>query len=863
MQTSMEKIAFGSDLEIYAIDSKARIPIIYGNGNTGSINITIQNKDLSLGGTISFPLEDGQTLSVNDYIARDGLHIGEETIEFTSRQTIAYGLLQNITLYSEYTHIYSSDDNPVTMKVYYWSTVARDNQIYVLDKYEQLITVFNKDDNETLINPRVQKTQNAESIFTFSIDLHNPKWKEINNPENLYMVDGMMFSTNFDTSFQETISENDEKLMSVTAYERQKLLSRKFVRAWNSTTNIGDGTDDSINTFMVVVLAKGDLPLKNNGNLVDSTHLPGTSGYALDALLYGTGWTTGECDVGLYEDESGEKFYDRLFDLETDQLDIYGNILKVQELWGGILVFDSVNKIVHHRDETLWLPYEGYEVKYRKNMQSLEKTYNNKIITRLCPLGESGLNIKSVNNDSEWLENFSYTDSVLEGIENNPDITDPEQLKKWGERKLKDLCKPSKELTVETILLYQVAGYELETIDLNDIVDVINYNEVEGDIEQLRVVSFDYGVWDKSDAIIELSDITLDSTDIFRKTVSATNSINSGTLDASKVIVYFKNGQSVSDSIRESNTTIEQTKSDLTKTDDEIRAEITQTNTTLNDLSGEVQSQQTTISKLSETIDGLKQSIETKGGYNLLRNSVGYFGNEYWEGTIINDTRSEIRLNNEAFSAILLQGTTDIPGVIVQNIKGIKNGTYNISFNYKKLIDTAEVKVKISEVNKDNSGNEQYVILEGKTNETIDETTGEMKKEPLWTIFEKEIKIKDNNFRIEFVSNDNNSCLISDLILSVGATRQVWTQNQNETISDEVSIGRGIKVANSAMDTFTKIDADGNRIYNMDIYGNPKDIVTEMTDKGIETDEILVRNEATINLLFISQVGDQVWLTGI
>ena len=65
------------------------------------------------------------------------------------------------------------------------------------------------------------------------------------------------------------------------------------------------------------------------------------------------------------------------------------------------------------------------------------------------------------------------------------------------------------------------------------------------------------------------------------------------------------------------------------------------------------------------------------------------------------------------------------------------------------------------------------------------------------------------------------------------------------------------------MDTFTKIDADGNRIYNTDEYGNPKDIVTEMTDKGIETATILVRDEAKINLLFISQVGDQVWLTGI
>ena len=68
---------------------------------------------------------------------------------------------------------------------------------------------------------------------------------------------------------------------------------------------------------------------------------------------------------------------------------------------------------------------------------------NNKIITKLCPLGEGGLNIKKINNNSEWITNFSYTDSILEGIENNPDITDQEQLKKWGERKLKDLCKLS------------------------------------------------------------------------------------------------------------------------------------------------------------------------------------------------------------------------------------------------------------------------------------------------------------------------------------------------------------------------------------------------------------------------------------
>ena len=65
--------------------------------------------------------------------------------------------------------------------------------VYVLDKYEQLIAVFNKEDEDTLINPRVSEKQNAEAIFTFSISPKNEKWKQINNPENLYRVNNKIF----------------------------------------------------------------------------------------------------------------------------------------------------------------------------------------------------------------------------------------------------------------------------------------------------------------------------------------------------------------------------------------------------------------------------------------------------------------------------------------------------------------------------------------------------------------------------------------------------------------------------------------------------------------------------------------------
>ena len=510
--------------------------------------------------------------------------------------------------------------------------------IYVLDKNETLLAMFKKDDKNTIINPKINKTQNSETTFTFSIAINNPKWEQIKNPENLYIVNDMMFSTNFEGSFEEIISDNGEEYINVIAYERQKLLSRKFVRAWNSTTGF-----DVVDTFMVVVLSNGDLPLKNNGQLVNSTYTSGSSGYVLDALLYGTGWTTGICDV------------EGTFDFETDLIDIYENILKVQEIWGGILVFDSLNKKVHHRDETKFLPYSGYEVKYAKNMQSSENRYNNKIITKLCPLGEGNLNIKSVNDGSEWLTNYTYTDTILEGIVNNPDITEPNQLKAWGERKLQDLCKPSKELTVQTVLLNKIKGYELEELDINHIVDVINYQGIENTIEQLRVVNFEYNLWDFSDATIQLSDITLESTDIFKKAVKATNEISEGTLNSSKIIVYYKGGSSVEENIKRVDQEITKTKSDFTKADDEIRATVTQTQDGVNNLTNTVinhteiittlgvsvgdidasvkelkESTEQSINDIKVTSSELSVAISNVGGNNLIRNSAMINGNNFW-----------------------------------------------------------------------------------------------------------------------------------------------------------------------------------------------------------------------------------------
>lgn len=852
MQKRLKKVQLSNDININVINNHGRLETIMGYSTvsnstiqtvSGSIGIYIKKGDIT--SMFTLPLQEellegdlidirnkyeihnwgkiasynGETINTEWISSTGSLSTGAtvyyklnepKLLVYTEAQQTILNQLADIELYNGDNHIYTSNTVKPILKFLYYDVSEIDDDVYVLDKNENLIAVFDIDDEDTMINPQVHDIQNSEATFTFSLSLKSKKWQQINNAENLYYTDNKVFSTNFDECFTADVTEDNEDIVTVTAYERQKLLERKYVRAWNSE----DGFEN-IDTFMCVILSKGNLDLKNNGVLVNSTHLKGTSGYVLDGLLYGTGWTTGTCDV------EGE------FDFETDQVDIYNNVLKVQEIWGGILVIDSVNKIIHHRDETKYLPYDGFEVRYTKNMQSLEKIYNNKIITELCPLGEGGLNIKSVNDGSEWLTNYSYTSSRLQAIENNSDITDPVQLKAWGERKLKQLSQPTKELNVQAILLNQLEGFKQEVIGLNDIVDVIDYQYVVGDIEQLRVVEYTHKIWDNSDAEIVLSDITLDSTDIFKQTVSATDIINNGTLSSNKVVDFFKNGQTLNQTLVQVGQTIEQTKTDLTKSDEAINATVTKVSQTMDDLNKTVLSQAVTIEDLQITVDGLKNQLSTSGGNNMIRNSVGIFGNEYWEGTVVGLTNTDIKVNNISQNAIYLQD-----GSIMQEILTLKNGYYNISFNYKKLSASANCSVKIND-------------------ETIELTS------LAWDTIERNLEIYDNYFRIEFISDSNNACYISDLLLIIGQAKQAWTQNINETTTDTVTIGQGIRVDSSSTNTYTRIDSDGNRTFNK----ATNEVVMEATDKGVSAENLVVRTQAEITGILQQKVSDQVWVT--
>lgn len=225
-------------------------------------------------------------------------------------------------------------------------------------------------------------------------------------------------------------------------------------------------------------------------------------------------------------------------------------------------------------------------------------------------------------------------------------------------------------------------------------------------------------------------------------------------------------------------------------------------------------------------VDGLTNTMSNTGGANLLRNSVGYFDNDYWQGKIVTINSTEIKNNSISGSALYLQNET-----ISQEIQ-VKNGNYNISFIYKKVKSAATCNIKINGTKYNLDSNDIYE-------------------------FEKNIKVTNNLIKIKFESDTINSCWITDLLVILGNKKQTWTQNQNETTSDTVKIGKGIQVESSSTNTYTRIDSDGNRTYNK----TTGEVVSEQTDKGTLTKELTVKDLANMCGCIVNNVDDQVWFS--
>lgn len=231
------------------------------------------------------------------------------------------------------------------------------------------------------------------------------------------------------------------------------------------------------------------------------------------------------------------------------------------------------------------------------------------------------------------------------------------------------------------------------------------------------------------------------------------------------------------------------------------------------------------IESLKQTLEGLTNTVSTTGGGNIFSYSA-----ENFTGNIEEFSNTEIK--NNSVSGLGYKVKVGTAKQIVQ----VKNGIYTVSFLYKKITELAKGSISINE--------EKWEF----------ESTGDQFKEKTFVI-----EVTSNSLEFEIYSDTDDAFILCDLMGNLGDIKQTWTQNANETITDTVQIGKGIKVKSSTKNTELKADADGVRIDNV----NTNETVAEFTDKGMETEEMVVRGKAQIAGMLIQQVDSQIWLSSL
>lgn len=406
--------------------------------------------------------------------------------------------------------------------------------VTVYDKKNNLLAVFNKDDtldDDFMIDPSVSITQNGESTFTFSIAANSKKWKDIKYFENIYEVNGRHYTALNEGSYVYNRNADGTVIVTVTLVETWYLLSKEFAQIYNVDPEINYVDDQTILILprnSVVDTGFPDNTIYINGKRLRDSEIPyprGSAGYALYALLYGTEWELSMCDVLVDGFDAREDYGS--FNLETDMKPLLENIQMVQELWGGILVWDSKGKKLSLRDDEKFQNYHGFDIRYGKNLKSIENVVNNDIYTRVFPLGETNLNIKAVNDGKAYLENFEYTDRVYSKIIQNSNIYSQKALKFWGKKELKKLSKPSKNITVQLYDLRETDGYRHEIFDLNDIVDIVDDGITGGEPERQRIIAWTYKVFNIQDCVVELGSRTKNVVDIIKESDSTNSDFDS------------------------------------------------------------------------------------------------------------------------------------------------------------------------------------------------------------------------------------------------------------------------------------------------------------------------------------------------
>lgn len=240
----------------------------------------------------------------------------------------------------------------------------------------------------------------------------------------------------------------------------------------------------------------------------------------------------------------------------------------------------------------------------------------------------------------------------------------------------------------------------------------------------------------------------------------------------------------------------------------------------------EIDGNEVTVKSVAEqlllTVDGLSNRVTTTGGNNLVKDSMGVFGDGF-SGNYYIDKSLDIQKRNLYGFAIRLANDS-----LYQSIS-VPNGSYTLSFSYCKWVALAAVSVVIN-------GKELPL------------------SNTAYTQFKHTFSVDSGTIDITFRSDTDMSCTIVNLMLNQGSEAMIWSLNANETWTESVKMSSsGITIESSGADVLFSAKADIIGFKNK----NTSEYVAVFTDVGATMKELTVKNKAKIVGLLFQEINGQ------
>jgi phage minor structural protein len=322
---------------------------------------------------------------------------------------------------------------------------------------------------------------NGESTLEFLLPANSPKIAEL-TPECQIWTPERVYTLLKDEAVDIVRDKKNTLWAKFMAVERWAELDTQYIEPYISNDPIIPIPSD-----LAVIIVSG------GSDLSGGRYTVGSAAHALYAVLNGSGWTIGTVDViGIH-------------DIEMEKVSRLQFIKEIQNIWGGYLVWDSVNKTVSLRDANTWQNYTGFQIRYKKNLEHITRTQSNKLVTKLYAFGHDDLDIASVNGGVKFITNHSYTSRDYIGIYKNQDIYYADELLEKATAELALICRPRYLYRTNMVDLRTLPEYSHEDFAVGDMADVVD-PDVAPESPRVRIIRHKYNLFQPWKCEVEIGD---------------------------------------------------------------------------------------------------------------------------------------------------------------------------------------------------------------------------------------------------------------------------------------------------------------------------------------------------------------------